>query len=366
MGRRWQGVLRVLAGAALASAFLLAGCDKPRQAPQAEVRPVKTVVAHYQPVDSLARLVGEVRPHVESDIGFQVGGRLLTREVRLGEVVRRGQVLATLDPRDVQNQLHVSEANLASARATLLQAAAEDRRQSTLFRSGWASQAARDVARQAHQSAEAAVAAALAQLRLAHDQLGYATLRAPEDGAITALGADVGQVLSAGQMAVRLARLDQRDAVFSVAESAIATVKLGQTVEVSLLDAPEVHLAAAVSEISPVADTTTRTYTVKAALPEGTESMRYGMSVVGRFPGDDRRAVALPGLALAQSEGRPAVWVFDPAQQSVALHPVTLLRVEAARVLVAGGLDEGARVVVAGVQTLRPGQKVRLMESAAP
>lgn len=355
----------------LAGAFLLVGCDDKPHAPQAEVRPVKTLAVHFQALDELGRLVGEVRPHFESDLGFQIAGRVLERRVQLGDVVRRGQVLAVLDPRDVQNQLRMSEANLASARATLIQAAAEDRRQTALHRDGWVAQSALDVARQAHDSAAAAVRAAEAQLRLAHDQLGYAELHAPEDGAITALGVEAGQVVVAGQMVVRLARLDQRDAVFSVAEAAIAGVKPGDAVEVALLDAPEVRTTARVTEIAPVADTTTRTYTVKAALPETTPpgpagAMRYGMSVLGHFAGGGVRAAVLPGVALDQLEGRPALWVVDPVPLTVALHPVTLLRFEAGRVLVAGGVDEGARVVVAGVQSLRPGQKVRLMQDVAP
>lgn len=350
----------------LAGALLLAGCDgKPSPAP-AERRPAKAVAVHFQAVGGLDRLVGEVRPHFESDLGFQIAGRVLERRVQLGDGVRRGQVLATLDPRDVQNQLHVSEANLASARASLVQTAAEDRRQSALYRDGWVARSALDVARQAHDSAAASVRAAEAQLRLARDQLGYAELRAPEDGAITALGVEAGQVVSAGQMVVRLARLDQRDAVFAVAESAIGQVHPGDPVEVALLDAPQTRAVARVAEIAPVADATTRTYTVKAALPVEAEALRYGRSVLGHFVTGEVRAAALPGAALVQAGGRPALWVVDPATGAVALQPVTLLRYEAGRVLVTDGVAEGALVVVAGVQSLRPGEKVQPIQAPAP
>lgn len=173
-------------------------------------------------------------------------------------------------------------------------------------------------------------------------------------------------MVSAGQMVVRLARLDQRDAVFAVAESAIGQVHPGDPVEVALLDAPQTRAVARVAEIAPVADATTRTYTVKAALPVEAEALRYGRSVLGHFVTGEVRAAALPGAALVQAGGRPALWVVDPATGAVALQPVTLLRYEAGRVLVTDGVAEGALVVVAGVQSLRPGEKVQPIQAPAP
>lgn len=337
----------------------VAGCDGSSPSPEPEVRPVRTKTVHYQALADRPSLVGDIRPHYESDLGFKISGRILTRQVELGTVVHKGQILSTLDDQDQRNQHRAAMADLASAQATLSQVAAEERRQIALHRDGWATQAKLESARQARQTAEAAAAAAAAKLRLAKDQLDYAVLRAPEDGAITQLGAEAGQVVSPGQLVARLARLDRKDAVFSLAESAIGAVSPNSGVEISLLDFPAIETRGTVAEISPAADPVTRTYTVKVALPDAPSGMRLGMSVVGRFASPERRLAELPGAALFQQSGKPAVWVVDRGQQTVSLVPVTVSQLDAGRILIADGPAEGALVVTAGVQFLRPGQKVR-------
>ncbi|PKU24685.1 efflux RND transporter periplasmic adaptor subunit [Telmatospirillum siberiense] len=362
MSKRKPWTLAVGAGL-ICCLWGLAGCDGSTSAPEPEIRPVRTQKIHYQSLADLPSLVGDIRPHYESDLGFKISGRVLVRSVQLGTIVHKGQVLATLDDQDQRNQLRASSADLASAQATLDQAAAEERRQIALHQDGWATQAKLESARQARQTAEAAAAAAAAKLRLAKDQLDYATLRAPEDGAVTQLGAEAGQVVSAGQLVARLARLDRKDAVVSVAESAIGAVPLNSKADVSLLDFPAVKTRGTVAEISPAADPVTRTYTVKVALPDGIPDMRLGMSAVVRFASPERRLAELPGAALFQQDGKPAIWVVEPERLTVSLVPVTLYQMDDERLLVEGGPAEGARVVTAGIQFLRPGQKVRLAAS---
>jgi RND family efflux transporter MFP subunit len=348
-------------GAGLACCLgLLMGCDGPASAPEPEVRPVKTLKIHYGAQLDSPSLVGEIRPHYESDLGFKISGRILSRPVDLGNIVHKGQALATLADQDERNQHRSAKADLASAQATFVQVAAEEQRQIVLHRDGWTTLAKLEAARQARQTAEAAVAAASAKVRLARDQLGYAVLRAPEDGVITQLGAEAGQVVAAGQTVVRLARLDHKDAIFSVAESAIGSVALDGEVVVSLLDFPTIQAKGKVAEISPAADPVTRTYTVKVALPDGLSDMRLGMSAVGRFASAERQLAVLPGAALFQQAGKPAVWVVNPERQTVSLVPVALYRVDADHIVVEGGLAEAALVVTAGVQSLRPDQKVSL------
>lgn len=349
----------------LLAALLLAGCDQPAD-PVQEIRPVRSQVLHYQAQTESPRQVGDIRPHFESDLGFKISGRVLSRLNQLGVTVKRGEEVARLDEQDQRNQWVAAGAELAAAKASLVQAAAEEKRQRQLRQDGWSTQAQYDAALQARDSAQANVNAAQAKLRLAQDQLSYAVLRAPEDGVISALGAEAGQVVAAGQMILRLARLDQKDAVFSLAENTLLNAPPHPVVDVWLLDNPQIRTNGTVTEISPSADPVTRTYTVKVALPDAPAAMRLGMSVAGRIRGTERRAASLPVSALFQRDGQPALWVVDSAAQTVSLVKVGLLRLEPDRVLVADGLPEGARVVTAGVQKLVPGQKVRLDGESAP
>ncbi|MGE5478169.1 MAG: efflux RND transporter periplasmic adaptor subunit [Bacteroidales bacterium] len=348
---------------AFAFGVLLTGCDGKDDAPKAEIRPVRTVVARSEAWSELPSQVGEIRSHAESDLGFKIAGRLIERRVNLGAAVRKGDVLARLDEQDERNQRSAAQADLASARAALVQADADERRQSQLLASGWTTQSKYDAALKARDAARAAVNAAEAKLRLAEDQLGYAVLRAPEDGAISAIGAEAGQVVAAGQMVVRLADLSRKDAVFTLAESGVLRLPRDVDVEIHLLDRPQVTARGKIDQIAPNADPVTRTYTVKVALENPPETMRLGMSVVGRVRLEGQKVMALPASALFEKDGQPAVWVVDPQSQTVDLVQVSLTRNDPNRVLVADGLSEGALVVTAGVQRLWPGLKVRVLGS---
>jgi RND family efflux transporter MFP subunit len=349
---------------ALVGCALLVGCDGRDAAPEVEIRPVRATVARSEAWGEAPSQVGEIRAHVESDLGFKISGRVLERSVELGDTVRKGDVLARLDEQDQRNQLTAAQADVAAAEATLVQAEAEERRQAYILSRRLAAQSVYDAALQARDSARAAVSAAEAKRRLAEDQLGYAVLHAPEDGAVSAVGAEPGQVVAAGQMIVRLAHLGAKDAVFTLAESAVLRLPRDAEVEVNLLDAPQVAARGRVEQVAPNADPVTHTYTVKVALSDPPDAMRLGMSVVGRLRVEGQKVIPLPASALFEKDGEPAVWVVDPQHGTVDLVKVALARTDADRVLVAGGLAEGATVVTAGVQRLWPGQKVRLLGSA--
>lgn len=353
----------VASACAVVGGVLLAGCDGEDAAPKAEVRPVRTVVARTEAWSELPSQVGEIRPHAESDLGFKIAGKVIERGVDLGAVVRKGDILARLDEQDERNQRTTAQADLASAQASLVQADADESRQSQLLASGWTTRSKYEAALKSRDAARAAVRAAEAKLRLAEDQLAYTVLRAPKDGAISAIGAEAGQVVAAGQMVVRLADQDRKDAVFTLAESALLRLPRDVEVEIHLLDAPQVTARGKIEQIAPNADPVTRTYTVKVGLSNPPEAMRLGMSVVGRVRLEGQQVMSLPASALFEKDGKPAVWVVDPQSGTVDLVPVVLTRNDPDRVLVASGVPEGAQVVTAGVQRLWPGLKVRVLGS---
>jgi RND family efflux transporter MFP subunit len=346
----------------LAFLIVLTGC-KPEDAP-VESRLVRTLVVNPRPIGEDRQAIGEVKPRYESDLSFRVAGKVLSRLVDVGAWVRQGDTLATLDTQDYQNRLRSAEAEVSSAEAALINAQGTEARQAKLLKDGWTPKATYDNALQNLQVAEARFKVAKVNLDLTRDQLNYTTLKAEFDGVITAVGAEAGQNVNAGQMVVKLARPDDKDGVFNIAETAFTDISKTQLeVIVWPLSNPELAVDGVVREISPVADPVTRTYTIKVTLKNPPSQLRFGMSIGGRLKGDAALAVALPFSALFEKNGSPAVWVLDQQSNSLTLRPITVARYDANTVIVAGGLSRGDIVVTAGVNTLTVGQKVRLAEA---
>jgi RND family efflux transporter MFP subunit len=347
----------------LALVLALAGC-KPEHS-TVEIRPVRTVVVDPKPILDDRQAVGEVKPRYESDLSFRVTGKLISRRVDVGAVVKQGDTLASLDVVDFQNRLHSSEADMAAAQAALFEAQVTEARKGKLLKDGWTPQATYDTALHNLQAAEAKLASAKANLALVRDELNYTELKAFFDGVITSVGAETGQNVSAGQMVVKLARLTDKDGVFNIAETALLDQRNeGAEVIVWPLSNPDLTIEGVVREISPIADSTTRTYTVKVTLKNPPPSILFGMSIGGRWKSNPVPVVSLPLSALFEKNGSPAVWVFDQQSGDVTLKPVTVKRYEADTVVIASGLAKGDSVVTAGINTLREGEKVRLADAA--
>src|SRR5262249_55815512 len=148
-------------------------------------------------------------------------------------------------------------------------------------------------------------------------------------GAVTAVGADPGQVVNAGQMIVVISQLDAREAVFSVSERAFTVIKPGLVVRVALQSDPAVAVDGSIREISPSAEPVTGTYTVKVSLPNAPDAMRLGAVVTGSVEKAGEPVAVIPSGALLQSGGEPAVWVVSPAAKAVHRQPVKVLRFDA-------------------------------------
>ena len=331
-----------------------------------EIRPVRTEVIDPKPIDDDRQAVGEIKPRYETDIGFRLSGKLISRAVDVGVSVKKGDLLARLDDQEYQSRLRSAEAEITSAEAVLVEAENAEARQRQLLASGTATRATYDTAVKNLRGAQAKLESARASQTLARDQLGYTELHADFDGIVTAVAAEPGQVVNAGQMVVRLARPDAKDGVFAIAESAFRGRPENERPEVivALLSNPGVFAEGVVREISPVADPATRTYQVKVTLRSPPEGMRFGASVVGRLKTTTAPVVVLPGSALFDKGGKPAVWIYQAASTSVTLKPVVVARYEADRVVISEGLSKGEIVVTAGVNRLREGQKVRLVQEA--
>ena len=341
----------------------LTACNPPPPATE-KPRPVRTVTVTPLPGGEDVVQTGEIRPHVETDVGFRLDGRLTNRSVELGSVVRQGEVLATLDDTNARNDEAAAQANLASAGASEdLAKVALDRQQSLLDRQVVA-QARVDEARANWRAAVARREAAEAALANAASKLGYTRLIAPKDGIVTAIGAQPGQVVPTGQMVVRLAGSDARDAVFNVSEALINSSPRDIEVKVALLSDPTVTVIGTVRDVAPSADPVTRTYRVRIALP-AEPPMAFGAAVTGTVRYSGGRTIALPASALTSQDGQPAVLLLDRTTATLTSRSVVVARYTPNEVIVASGLAGGEEVITAGVSKLRPGQAVAV-EGAQP
>jgi RND family efflux transporter MFP subunit len=350
------------AGVVLAMILAVCACQKQEKAAAAPIRPVRTVTVAFQESGDALSLTGEIQPRYQADIGFRVNGKILQRPVDVGTEVKKGDLLARLDPQQYRQDLEVAKAEVAAAQAEVTRSRAQETRQRELLKNGHTTQVKYDQALKAFKTAEAQLGATRAKQVQASENLGYTELKADDAGVITAVGADAGQVVGAGQMVVRLAQPGEREAVFNVAEGALRAPPKDPAVRVHLVSSPEITAIGKVRYVSPQADPTTRTYTVRVALPNAPAQMRLGANVVGTVTLTQARTAAIPGSALFQKDGKPAVWVVGK-NHTVQLKPIVVDRYQGDSVIVGGGLAPGEVVVTAGVQKLLPGQKVALMQA---
>lgn len=338
----------------------LAGCgDKPP--PPAPPPLVVTQKVAIGDAGQHASFAGEVRARSESALGFRVGGKITARLVDVGAVVKAGTPLARIDARDLQLNSASVKSQMAAAQADVVQAQADYTRYHDLYQKNFVSAAEIDRRKATLDVAQARLEQAKAQLNVADNQSGYAVLAADRAGVITAVEADVGQVVAAGQTVVRLAREAEKEALITVPENRLPEVQRAQRIDVSLWAAQGKRYIGKVREVSPIADTATRTYAVRIAVADADADMRLGMtaSVTLQQAGTGNAAV-LPLTAIYQQGTAAALWLVDPATQSVKLTPVEVGVYREQTVTVVSGVKDGDVVVTAGVHKLTQGQKVRV------
>lgn len=343
---------------------MLIACRPEAETTQSIARPVRTVVAEKRVSATPVTFTGRIEAYDEAALAFRISGRVLERDVNVGDRVEAGQLIARLEPQNELNALRAAQANLTAARGRLTQARNHFERQDTLLTQGWTTRASHDEAAQALQTAQSQVDAAEAQLKLAQDGVSFTEIRADAPGVLTAVGPGAGEIAQAGQMIARLARKDGRDAVFHAPAQVIRTATSSPEVHVMLADDPTVVARGRVREVAPQADPVTRTFEVKVGLTDPPATMRLGATVTGRIERDALASFEIPATALTNFNRQPAVWVVDPTSHVVSIRNIEVQRYDQAFVAVSGGLTAGDIVVTAGVQALHPGQSVRLLGSA--
>lgn len=346
----------------LCGALLLSACSREEKAPE-PVRAVKLMTLGASTTRSTQEYAGEVRAQVESRLGLQVAGKLLSRKVQVGDKVRKGQLLAEIDAQDYVLAAGAAQAQLRSAQAQLDVAKADFDRFESLFRQGFISQAELERRRAAWTAAQSQWEQARSQAQVQGHQAAYARLLATHAGVVTVIEAEEGQVVAAGQTIARVAQLGVQDAVFAVPEQTVSSIHAGQQMQVRW-PATGQQWPATVREVGASADPATRTFTVKLALPTAAAiPLGSTVHVLAQQAQGNKPALTLPLTALRQQGEGSAVWVFDDAAMVVRSQEVKLGAVHGNEVEVVQGLQAGQKVVVAGVHVLADGQKVSVYVS---
>lgn len=346
------------AAALLGLSTLLLGACSGQAKPEEAARPV--LVTHPVASDHTATaFAGEVRAREESPLSFRVGGKLVERRVEVGDHVRQGQVLAVLDPGDLQAQARAAQAQLAAAEAELGRARADQARFGKLAGEQLVSRSTLDAQNAAATAAQGQVNAARAELEVARNQAEYSQLRATRNGVIAARQAEAGQVVAAGQSVFSLAADGVREIAFAVPEGMVASIKPGQPVQVESWSQAGKRWNGRIREISPAADPASRTYAARVTVDAPADALELGQSARVFLPTNGNGGLSVPIAALQRDAGQPAVYVVDAKSSTVHLKPVRIGAFGEDRVPVKGGLSAGDWVVAAGGHLLRDGQKVQ-------
>jgi RND family efflux transporter MFP subunit len=339
----------------------LSGCSEAPTIANDTIRPVKTItVSAGTDADKIVQ-TGEIRPSEETSLGFRIDGRIVQRLVDVGAVVKAGAVIAILDPSDSENSLKAAKAQFDSALSAEKLALSNFNRLKQLSPGGAVSAAQLEQAQSEHEAAMSARKSAEATLTSARDRLGFTTLTAATDGVVSAVAANPGQVVNAGQEIIRLAALTGRDAVFDVSENLIHSNLNHPEVQVTLLSNPSIQAIGHIRDVSPVADPVTRTIRVRVKLENPPTAFGFGATVQGSIDQPKSTLFKLPASALTRDGKESAVYVVNPTSFQLELKVVSISRFTEQEVFISTGLNGGEHVVVAGVAKLRPGMTVRLL-----
>jgi RND family efflux transporter MFP subunit len=345
------------------ASFALAACDPMTAQPLAPVRPVLVTQVRYQPQVSERSFVGTIRPRIESDLGFRVAGKVSKRLVEVGTRVEAGRTLAVLDEVDLGLQAEQAAAELRAATGVLAQASAAEMRAKELRQKGWSTDAQLDQAKAGADEARARLNRAERSVELTKNSLSYATLVADTAGVVTATLIEPGQVVTAGQTAIRLARLAEKEAVVAIPETLLTRANSGEA-QVSIWSNPDKRYVAKLRELAPSADAATRTYLAKFSMPGAGDEVQLGMTATLTLSDSASDRVArLPLSALFNQGEGPSLYVADAKSGAITLKRVSVKSYEREDVLISDGVEEGANVVALGVQKLDPAQKVKVVSS---
>jgi len=321
------------------------------------------VVTTERTTTTIGPFAGSIEPRYTVALGFQVFGRIVARDVHVGDIVTKGQRLAAIDPAVQVIAVRSAQASLNSADAQLATASAAEDRLHTLVEQRVIAPSQFELAQQNRATAQANVTQAKEKLSKAQDELGYTQLYSTVDGVVTGRSAEVGQTVTAGQTIVTVARPDVREAVFDVPDAIATALPPAAAFTVVWELNPSFSATGHVREVAPEADATTRTRRVRLTLDNPPDVFLLGTTVLVTRTIDITPQIDLPITALLERDDKTMVWVVDARTKTVALRDVVIGARNAGVMTVTSGIPAGDRVVTAGVHSLSPGQPVKIDEA---
>ena len=313
-------------------------------------------------VESERSFTGIVATRVQSDLGFRVPGKVLERLINAGQTVKRGQPLMRIDPTDLTLAVRAREEAVVAARARARQSADDELRYRGLVAGGAVSASAYDKVKADADASRALLNVAEAQAGVARNETGYAVLLADADGVVVETLAEPGQVVSAGQVVVRVAHAGRREAVIELPETLRPAI--GSTGQGRLYGSGQTS-SAKLRQLSDAANRQTRTFEARYVLDGALANAPLGSTVSihvsdGRFP----QALRVPMGAIFDPGKGPGVWLVEGETPQVTWRAVQIAGLSGEAAFVSGNLNAGDRVVALGAHLLHEGEHVRLAPSA--
>ncbi|WP_102960371.1 efflux RND transporter periplasmic adaptor subunit [Mangrovicella endophytica] len=370
-----------LSALALAALPLLSGCSEEAPAAPAPVRPVLSLVVKEGAMraDGFA---GSIEPRFTTDLAFRVLGRLQSRDVNVGDVVAKGDRIATIDASTQDLAVRAARSDLLKAEAQLENAASNETRKAELLARNVGARSDVEAAEQTREAAAAAVVQARSTLAKAREQLAYTQIVADLDGVVIAVSAEVGQQVPSGQTVATIANVEIREAVVDMPEAEARKIREGSPFIVALQVDPSTTIRGAVREVAPEADASTGTRRIKITLSGNPTQFRVGTTITATPVHEGEGELRVPDTAILTKDGKSFVWVVmgqgkdaatppDGAQSgsagadaeaSVALHAVEITDEDGTSTTIVSGIAPGTTIVRAGVNSLSDGQRVKLNE----
>lgn len=348
------------------AALGLTGCSQEKKAEAQEViRPVKVVEIGEAETTRQLDYSGSVRARTEMNLGFRIAGKVTERLVDIGQHVNEGDVLARVDPSDYELSVKSAEASLDAAERQVETVDLARKRAEQLYAKNFAPKSQLDQAVLSYDQAVATRDAARSTLAQAQNQVHYTDLKAGKAGIVTAISADIGQVVGAGTPVMTVAVDGEKEVLIAVPEMDIAGFRPGKEVKASFWSDEALTLDGKVREVAGSADPQSRTFAVRVSLPNDPRVLLGMTANVAAIVGSKAQLVSIPLTAMAEKDGKHIVWTVDRASDTVHPRPIKVANFTADGVAVAEGLKQGDVVVAAGTQFMTDNLKVKPSGDAA-
>lgn len=347
--------------------LMLTGCDKSQQTESLPRPALVMVVGAHAPASNMS-LVGEVRPRYESSQSFRIDGKIIERKVDVGAMVRKGQLIARLDPADTDLNVSAAQADVRAAEASRNLSAAELARYRQLFAKKFVSASALDIKEAELKTANSKLAQAKAQASVSANRTQYTHLTADREGVVTMIRAEPGQVVTASAVVVQIADTKAIEVLAAVPEAHMAEVQLNSAVAVKLWANPQKTYSGLIREISPSAESATRAFNVRIAIQDADSAIKLGMTARIKFNSQEvvkDAGFLIPSTALTEVDGKKMVWVID-ANNKAQPREVVAGQFGELGIVITSGLKAGEKIAIAGVHALIKDQLVKPVVEAVP